>query len=110
MVALADIEAYAHEIARRFKPKRIILFGSYTDGEPDDHSDVDLLVVIADGGDPLGKAMEISRALPHYGFALDLIVRDPEVLQRRIEQHDWFLIEITEKGRVLYEAQHQRVG
>ena len=44
MVALADIEAYAHEIARRFKPKRIILFGSYTDGEPDDHSDVDLLV------------------------------------------------------------------
>ena len=41
---------------------------------------------------------------------LDLIVRDPDVLQRRIEQHDWFLIEITEKGRVLYEAQQPRVG
>ncbi|MCH8343744.1 MAG: nucleotidyltransferase domain-containing protein [Planctomycetes bacterium] len=110
MVDLADIQAYAHEIARRFKPQRIILFGSHADGEPDEDSDVDLLVVIADGGDPLGKAMEISRALPHYGFALDLIVRDPDVLQRRIEQHDWFLIDITEKGRVLYEAQQPRVG
>ena len=51
MVALADIQAYTDQIARRFKPRQIILFGSHVYGRPTDDSDVDLLVVVPDGGD-----------------------------------------------------------
>ncbi len=106
MVALADIQAYAHEIARRFKPQKIILFGSHASGEPDEDSDVDLLVVMPDGGDPIERAVEIRCAVPRC-FPLDLIVRSPEDLHWRLAENDCFTREIVEKRQNLYEAQHR---
>lgn len=103
MVAMADVQDLSDRIAREFRPERIILFGSHAYGKPGPNSDVDLLVVIPDGGDPIRKAIEI-RTKFDIGFPLDLIVRDPEVLRWRIEQHDWFLKEIVEKGKVLHAA------
>lgn len=104
------IQAYVDRIAKRFRPQRVILFGSHAYGQPATHSDVDLLVVMPDDGNPLRKSIEIVREVPYRGFALDLIVRDPEVLRWRLEQHDWFLMDIIEKGEVLYEAADARVG
>jgi len=109
MVALTDIQAYADRIAERFNPQRIILFGSHASGEPDAYSDVDLLVVTDVDGNPLNKAVEICREAGDPGFAMDLLVRDPADLRWRLEQHDWFLLDIMENGRVLYEATDARV-
>lgn len=105
MVAMNEIENLAAQIALRFKPERIILFGSHAYGRPTPDSAVDLLVVIPDDGNPLGKAGEIRCALDNR-FPLDIIVRDPHDLKRRIQWHDWFLIEVTQKGRILYESAH----
>ena len=105
MVAMNEIENLAAQIARRFRPERIILFGSHAYGTPTPDSDVDLLVVIPDDGNPLRKAAEIRSAVDDR-FPLDILVRDPQELQRRIQWHDWFLIEVTQKGRILYESAH----
>ena len=40
------IRKYAAQIARQFRPEKIILFGSYAYGEPTEDSDVDLLVIM----------------------------------------------------------------
>lgn len=103
MVSMGDIQDYVYRLVREFHPQRVILFGSHAYGNATPDSDVDLLVVMPDGGDPLGKAGEIRVRLPR-SFPLDLIVRDPETLRWRIAQQDWFLREITEKGKVLHEA------
>lgn len=102
-VSRKQIQAFADEIARSFQPERIILFGSYAWGKPDDDSDVDVLVVMPLTGGHVEKALEISLRVPHK-FALDLLVRDPEVLARRVALNDWFLKEIVERGEVLYES------
>ena len=47
-VAIPDIQKLADQIVERFKPCRVILFGSYATGMPTADSDVDLLVVMAD--------------------------------------------------------------
>jgi len=47
-VAIPDIQKLADQIVERFKPCRVILFGSYASGTPTADSDVDLLVVMAD--------------------------------------------------------------
>jgi hypothetical protein len=39
MVAMKDIRAFARRIAAEFKPRRIILFGSYAYGKPTEDSD-----------------------------------------------------------------------
>jgi uncharacterized protein len=105
VVPIDRIEALAGRIAAAFRPERIVLFGSYADGRPERGSDVDLLVVVDDGGHPLSKAAEISAAIDHE-FPLDIVVRNPADYRRRLSLGDWFLRSIEENGRVLYESAH----
>ncbi len=102
MITMRQIEAVSHRIAQAFRPEKIILFGSYAYGEPTEDSDVDLLVIMPFEGHSARKALEIRQHL-HQDFALDLVVRTPEVLAQRLAWNDWFLWEIMQKGKVLYE-------
>lgn len=108
MVTSGTIKIFTEQIARRFKPKRIILFGSYAYGKPTEDSDVDLLVVMPFKGDGLEKAAEIRSAI-EAGFPLDLLVRSPQQVRQRIQQEDFFLREVVEKGTILYEADDARM-
>ena len=47
MIAMREIQRSCDAIAAAFKPRRIILFGSYAYGKPTEDSDVDVLVVMA---------------------------------------------------------------
>ena len=109
MVAPADIQAYAGEIARRFRPQKILLFGSHANGTAGPDSDVDLLVVMPHEGTAVAKATEIRCAIDN-DFPLDLLVRNSKTLHWRIQNNDWFLKDIVEKGIVLYEAADARVA
>lgn len=109
MVTMADIEALARQIAREFRPDRIILFGSYAYGKPAADSDVDLLVIMPCRGNPLHKSVEILRKT-QARFAVDLLVRTPLEVRQRLAWNDFFLREIIEKGRVLYESADARMG
>ncbi len=40
------IKAFCNAVAKQFRPRKIILFGSYAYGKPTEDSDVDLLVVM----------------------------------------------------------------
>jgi len=90
------------DLARRFNPERVILFGSYARRKPGPDSDVDLLVVMDCGGDTAEKALELRLAVPRE-FPLDLIVRTPQQLQQRLKMGDTFVTTILKEGRVLYE-------
>ncbi|HEY3295131.1 MAG TPA: nucleotidyltransferase domain-containing protein [bacterium] len=104
MVDFESIQQVCDQIAREFHPQKIILFGSYAYGTPHDDSDVDLLVVLPEiEGNPIRKAAQILQHVSHR-FAIDLLVRTPEVIRQRIEWEDFFLREIMERGTVLYEA------
>jgi predicted nucleotidyltransferase len=105
MVAKGKIVSYAQQIAQHFHPEKIILFGSYAYGNPTEDSDVDLLVVMPHEGPGSRKAIEI-RLRIHTEFPMDLIVRTPENIHERIRMNDFFIQEIMEKGKILYEANH----
>ena len=103
MVEMSQIKALSQQIAEQFQPERIILFGSYAYGEPNEDSDVDLLVVMPFEGHSPRKAAEI-RFQVRPQFPLDLLVRTSELLRQRLELGDFFIQEIIDKGEVLYEA------
>jgi len=109
MIDAIQIRKVSDEIARRFQPERIILFGSYAYGTPTEDSDVDLLVVMPFEGRTAKKATEIRLAI-RAGFAMDLIPITPERLEYRLAGNDYFLHEIVTKGETLYEAVHAGVG
>lgn len=102
IVSRHTIQETARQIAERFDPEQIILFGSYAYGEPQPDSDVDLLVVMRTSLKETEQAIRICQSIP-YSYGLDLLVRTPENLKRRIEMGDRFLRDITLQGKVLYE-------
>jgi predicted nucleotidyltransferase len=109
MVEVDNIVELAERIVQQFHPERIILFGSYAYGRPTADSDVDLLVILPFEGHPARKAAEIRTSI-RAPFPMDLLVRTPQQVQRRVEQGDFFMREIMEKGKVLYEAPDQGVS
>jgi uncharacterized protein len=105
LIERKTINDFAQQIGREFRPERVILFGSYAYGKPTPDSDVDLLVVLPFQGSKGLKAFEIMRKLkPH--IPVDIIVRTPDDIQERLELNDFFLKEITSKGKILYESPH----
>ncbi|MCX6359338.1 MAG: nucleotidyltransferase domain-containing protein [Armatimonadetes bacterium] len=103
MVTRQQIDQLGQKIAAEFRPRRIVLFGSYACGSPRDDSDVDLLLVMPHGGRAVGRAAEVARTI-HGAFDVDIVVRSPEEIAQRLALGDRFMGEILEKGQVLYEA------
>jgi uncharacterized protein len=103
------IQNFASDLAARFHPDKIILFGSHARDQTYAGSDVDLLVVLDHNTRNVGKAIEILDEL-NPRFALDLLVRKPADITRRIEMNDLFIREIVEQGKTLYEAGNARMG
>jgi predicted nucleotidyltransferase len=103
MISMTRIKHFSQRIAREFKPKRIILFGSHANGRPTPDSDVDMLVVMPFEGRAVEKSVEIRmKLLPD--FPLDLLVRTPENIEQRLSMGDFFMHDIIHKGKVLYET------
>ena len=103
------IDQVVQQIVEKFKPQKIILFGSYARGNPRRESDVDMLVIMDTPVKEVQQALEIHRSL-NIMFGLDLIVYTPEHLQERLEMQDWFLIDVIKEGKVLYEDRHASQG
>ena len=103
MIQRQRIRAFVAAVVRRFQPERVVLFGSYAYGRPHADSDVDLLVVMRHRGAGLGQAARIRQVI-RSGFPMDLIVRSPANIRKRMKMGDSFIREILEKGQVLYEV------
>lgn len=97
-----------HEVVKRlvekFRPRRIILFGSQARGTADDRSDVDLLVICAVDGKRRDLMVAMDRTLKGLGIARDIIVLTPEEFEMdrhipgTIARPAWL------EGKVLYDS------
>jgi len=108
-IPMRAIRTVVKQIAEKFQPEKIILFGSYAYGQPKPESDVDLLVVMETPLRNRKQAVQIARAID-YHFGLDLLVRSPQQLAERLALGDFFLQEVTEKGKVLYARSDTRMS
>jgi predicted nucleotidyltransferase len=98
------IDQVVQQIVEKFKPQKIILFGSYARGDPRPESDVDMLVVMDTPLKDVHQAIQICQQI-EYRFGLDLIVYTAEHLKERFEMNDWFVRDMLKEGKVLYEAE-----
>ena len=92
-------------------PYKIILFGSYATGNPNENSDVDLMVILDNNHvsktyeERLNKkvfirnmVLDINRKIP-----LDLLVYSKEELSRIKEYGNYLIDEIENTGKIIYE-------
>jgi predicted nucleotidyltransferase len=84
-------------------PEQIILFGSHAYGEPNDSSDVDLLVVVAESDEPAyRRARKAYAALWGINVATDVIVMTQEEVQQKVNVLSSLASRAIHYGKVLY--------
>ena len=77
------IQAITDLIVDRFQPEQIILFGSVARGEENEHSDLDLMVVLRPGEEPPRRGNPIHAAIAdHFVLPVDLLIRSYEAFAK----------------------------
>ena len=97
------LEEVKDRIVEGFDPEKVILFGSHAWGHAEEESDVDLLVVMESDLRPAQRSAQVSLACRPRFLPMDIIVRTPEELARRLEIGDPFFRRIVDEGKILYE-------
>jgi predicted nucleotidyltransferase len=103
------LEPYIRAIVQKIHPEKIILFGSYAYGNPDEHSDVDLLVIRKDIESEKQSNLEVRNAfddvLGEVCFPFTILSKTPERIAERLKVQSPFYEEIVGRGIELYAAE-----
>lgn len=107
---MVDIEKIKHEIIERLKPlnpDKVILFGSYAYGTPNEDSDIDLFLLKDDltlddlDAYELKAMMQTRDLIRKYHIGFDILSAPTEYIKQR---EDYFYkVDILQNGKVLYE-------
>lgn len=74
MIPHAVLDALIDRVVGAVHPQRIILFGSAARNEMGPDSDLDVLVVVADGTRQGEVSAAVYRALRRFGYPVDVVV------------------------------------
>jgi uncharacterized protein len=97
------LDDVVNRIVHRFNPQRIILFGSYANGKPDNNSDVDLLIVMKVEGSTRQAANEIDILMADRLIPMDFLVLTPEQFERQKRIVGTIGRQAAREGKVVYE-------
>jgi hypothetical protein len=94
---------YLLVLVEQFHPQEVILFGSYAYGKPDEHSDVDLLIIKQLEQSPVREAISVRKAWRPVRASIgplpfDLLVTSPEDHKQRLTHAGGFYDEIVRRG------------
>lgn len=103
-ISLSLIRDVIQQIIEDVHPLKVILFGSYAYGKPNVNSDVDLLIIMNSNKKPVDRSIQIAKSLHFYPFPMDILVRTPNEIRKRIQMGDFFYEDIMKKGRILYDS------
>ncbi|MBU2579174.1 nucleotidyltransferase domain-containing protein [Patescibacteria group bacterium] len=103
MLYQKELKKITKAIVEKYKPEKIILFGSLVWGKPNKDSDVDLFIIKKTSESIREFSRKIDGSIFPRPFPLDIIVSTPQQVKKRIEKEDFFIREIFKKGEVLYE-------
>jgi predicted nucleotidyltransferase len=104
-------EQTIQETARRIAaaataPARVVLFGSYSRGDADESSDLDLLVIEPEIADPTAEYLRLRQAIGPIGVGVDLLLYTQSDFEQR---RNWWTTPIywaDREGKVLHEPAH----
>jgi uncharacterized protein len=104
-VTEALVREITNRIVEHFDPEKVILFGSQSTGIARTDSDVDLLVIMDTDESSIQRAIEVKKVCRPRFVSMDVLVKTPEEVETTLERGNFFLDQILDQGRVLYERQ-----
>ncbi len=102
-----DIESLTTELIARLKPikpEKIVLFGSYAYGSPDENSDIDICIISSANSTKSEKKRLVRKLLKDIKIAKDILTPSKEEYDFYKKEFGSVFYEIDNKGKVLWEA------
>jgi len=99
-----NIDEMVRRIVAEAQPRRIVLFGSAARGDLRPDSDIDLLVIVADGVHRRRTAQQLYRALRGIGVPYDIVVATEGDLERHGDVPGYVYRRALAEGRDVYAA------
>ncbi len=97
----SQIDSITKQLIQKYKPEKIILFGSGATGQMTHDSDLDFLLVKDDNKPRHDRMVEVYK-LVDKDIAADFLVYTPEELATRVRMGDPFIKSVLSDGKVLY--------
>ena len=103
MISQNKIDDIVNKIAQNYNPEKILLFGSYANGQPNDESDLDF-IIIKDTDKPRHKrGREVRKFLIGSMVPIDLKIYTPGEFESEQKSGYSFLSSIIKGTKLLYE-------
>ncbi len=99
---IEQLDLIKNQIIANYQPEKILLFGSVVKGEFHEGSDFDLLVIKNTDDHPIRRAQKLY-AMVDRKVACDFIVFTPREIKERKKMGDYFINDILNSGKILYE-------
>ena len=90
-------------LVKKFRPYKLILFGSYAWGKPGKDSDIDLFMIMDSMERPGPRSVPVAIEARVPFLPMDLLVYTPAEVASRLAVGDDFIERIMTSGRILYE-------
>lgn len=103
MIENDKINEIVNKIAVFYNPDKIILFGSYANGKPNENSDLDLLIIKDSDKPRPDRSTEIRKMLYGSMIPMDLIVYTNSEVQESLSKKYTFIYQAITNGKVVYE-------
>ena len=114
MISKKEIQKVVNTIVKIAKPEKIMLFGSYASGKPDDGSDLDFLIIMDKARFQEHSRKEwdwlIRMGVYNQGIPVDLILRTKEDVEKWKDVPGTIIYTTFITGRVIYERKGRKVS
>ncbi len=103
MIETVKIHDIVNRIVAKFNPDKIILFGSYAAGTPNDDSDLDLLIIQDTDLPPHRRSFEIQKLLIGSFVPMDILVYTNQEFEQDQKERYSFISNAIKTSKILYE-------
>ncbi|MCX6249339.1 MAG: nucleotidyltransferase domain-containing protein [Bacteroidetes bacterium] len=105
MISKEKIKEIVIRIATDYNPDKIILFGSYANGSPDENSDIDFLVIKDSEKSRPERGIEVRKLLSGLMIPMDILVYTNKEISESSDKKYSFVYQALTYGKTLYERE-----
>jgi len=103
----SELDRFVWVVVEHMDPERIILFGSFANGQIDEWSDLDL-VVVTETDLPFYERLKQVILLVQLQVGMDVVVYTPEEWGKLKRERLFIREEIVKKGKIIYERKRDK--
>lgn len=99
----AEIQFITRQLIEKYKPEKIILFGSAAKGRFRVGSDLDFVIIKKTAKNKAERMRKVA-SLVRKKTPADFLVYTPQEVKRRLAIGDYFIEDVLKEGKTLYEG------